>query len=306
MRTGAVLQFIGIALLLTGGGCASLTGGAYKIGKPYKIDGIVYTPHVDYSYSETGIASWYGKDFNGKSTANGETYNMHALTAAHRTLPLPSIVRVTNLENGRSLVVRINDRGPFSRGRIVDLSKRGAQLLGFEKEGTAMVQVDILPRESRAAAAKLNSRLYSKDNPPPPFPAPRVQVTSRFLKPPANGRIAWPPTANHRVAALPEGSRRKRNRFPNMAKVDGTVTRVPIPYAPGVYIQAGAYQMFVNAHRARARLGNLGLTRIIEVPHGKSQIFRVRIGPLHSVAQADALLAAVSATGYRDARIVIE
>ena len=102
----------------------------YKIGKPYKIDGIWYYPKEDYQYDETGIASWYGSKFHGRKTANGEIYDMNAVTAAHKTLPMPSYARVTNLENGRSLVLRINDRGPFVRSRIIDLSRRSAQLLG--------------------------------------------------------------------------------------------------------------------------------------------------------------------------------
>ena len=93
--------------------------GNYKVGKPYKIMGKWYYPKEDYSYSEIGTASWYGKDFHAKYTANGEIYDMNTLTAAHRTLPLPSIVRVTNLENGRSLVLRVNDRGPFAKNRII-------------------------------------------------------------------------------------------------------------------------------------------------------------------------------------------
>src|SRR5690349_12270675 len=101
----------------------------YKLGKPYQIEGAWYYPKVDYDYSETGIASWYGPDFHGKSTANGEIFDQNALTAAHKTLPMPTIVRVTNLENGRSIEVRINDRGPFKNNRVIDLTRRGAQLL---------------------------------------------------------------------------------------------------------------------------------------------------------------------------------
>lgn len=125
-------------------------GGIYKVGKPYKIAGRWYYPKEDYNYSETGIASWYGEDFNGKSTANGERYDMNTLTAAHRTLPLPCIVRVTNLQNRRSIVVRVNDRGPYVKDRIIDLSKRGAQLLGYIGQGTAKVKVEIMPKESKA------------------------------------------------------------------------------------------------------------------------------------------------------------
>ncbi|NBP73545.1 MAG: septal ring lytic transglycosylase RlpA family protein, partial [Alphaproteobacteria bacterium] len=119
------------------GGEVKQSEGRYKVGSPYQINGAWYYPAEDFEYSETGIASWYGPNFHGKKTANGEDYNQNDLTAAHRTLPMPSAVRVTNLENGRSLVLRINDRGPFARGRIIDVSRRGAQLLGFEKNGVA-------------------------------------------------------------------------------------------------------------------------------------------------------------------------
>lgn len=125
-------------------------GGIYKVGNPYQIAGRWYYPKEDYNYSESGVASWYGEDFNGKLTANGERYNMNTLTAAHRTLPLPSIVRVTNLQNGRSIVVRVNDRGPYVKDRIIDLSKHGAQLLGYMGQGTTKVKVEILAAESKA------------------------------------------------------------------------------------------------------------------------------------------------------------
>ena len=132
-------------------GTAAPSRGYYKIGAPYQVEGVWYYPGTDYSYDETGIASWYGPDFHGKYTASGEVYNMNDLTAAHPTLPLPSIVQVTNLDNGRSIVVRINDRGPYVRGRIIDLSRRAAQLIGMIGTGTAKVRVQILPDESRQA-----------------------------------------------------------------------------------------------------------------------------------------------------------
>ena len=109
--------------------------GQYKVGRPYQIAGVWYYPTVDYDYNETGIASWYGSDFHGLATANGEQYDMNGLTAAHRTLPLPSMVLVTNLENGKKLKVRVNDRGPFVDGRIIDLSQEAARKLGFETKG---------------------------------------------------------------------------------------------------------------------------------------------------------------------------
>ncbi len=131
--------------------------GNYKIGDAYKIQGKIYTPKVDYNYSEIGIASWYGKGFHGRLTANGATFNKNKITAAHRSLPLPSYVIVKNLENGKKIKVLINDRGPFYNNRIIDLSKKAAKKLGFSKKGIARVKVTILAKESRAIAKKLQT-----------------------------------------------------------------------------------------------------------------------------------------------------
>lgn len=113
----------------------------YKLGKPYTVAGIRYVPRDDRSYDRTGMASWYGKDFHGKPTATGRRYNMYEMTAAHTTLPTGTQVRVTNLENGRSVVVVVADRGPFSKKRIIDLSYAAAKHLGFIQQGTARVRV---------------------------------------------------------------------------------------------------------------------------------------------------------------------
>jgi rare lipoprotein A len=116
----------------------------FKIGAPYKINGTWYQPTFVTAYQATGIASWYGADYDGLYTANGEVYDMEALTAAHPTLPLPSIVQVTNLANGRTLVLRVNDRGPFVANRLIDLSRAAARELGFERQGLASVNVTYL------------------------------------------------------------------------------------------------------------------------------------------------------------------
>lgn len=128
----------------------------YTVGKPYEVAGTWYYPREDWSYDKTGIASWYGKQFQGRHTADGEIFDLTNLTAAHRTLPLPVVVRVTNLANGRSLKLRVNDRGPFvnTGDRIIDVSRRAAKLLGFEHAGTARVRVQIdLPDSLKAATA---------------------------------------------------------------------------------------------------------------------------------------------------------
>ena len=116
----------------------------YKVGNPYYINGIQYIPKEDPNYYEEGIASWYGPNFDGKLTANGEIFNQYAMTAAHRTLPIPSLVKVTNLENNKNIVLRINDRGPFVGNRIIDLSYKSAELLGIIKKGTGKVRVEII------------------------------------------------------------------------------------------------------------------------------------------------------------------
>ncbi|MFC1626496.1 septal ring lytic transglycosylase RlpA family protein [Pseudomonadota bacterium] len=121
------------------------SGGYRKTGKPYKIAGHWYYPLATADgYNETGIASWYGTKFHGKKTANGERYDMYAMSAAHKTLPLPTLVRVTNLDNGRSAVVRVNDRGPFVKSRVIDLSYAAAKSLGYDNAGTARVRVEVL------------------------------------------------------------------------------------------------------------------------------------------------------------------
>ena len=126
-----------------------------KIGKPYRIGWRKYYPEYDPDYDEEGVASWYGPNFHGKMTANGETYNQWAMTAAHPTLPMPSMVRVTDLKTGKSIVVRINDRGPFADGRIIDLSRAAAEALGTRARGLAKVRVQYLKPETEAYIAKL-------------------------------------------------------------------------------------------------------------------------------------------------------
>src|ERR1051325_7374603 len=146
----------------------------YKVGNPYQIDGVWYYPAVNYEYDETGIASWYGPGFVGHSTASGETYDQNALTAAHRTLPMPTLVRVTNLENGRQIQLRINDRGPFVNNRVIDLSLRAAQLLGMDQQGTAKVRVQVMAEESRALAVDAGAGQEAQAPKPTAAPAPKV------------------------------------------------------------------------------------------------------------------------------------
>ncbi len=121
-------------------------GGVYRVGAPYVVAGRTYVPMADPNYQAVGLASWYGDDFHGRMTANGEVFDLNGISGAHPTLPLPSYVRVSNLSNGRSIIVRINDRGPFHGNRIIDVSRRTADLLGFHASGTAWVRVEYVGR----------------------------------------------------------------------------------------------------------------------------------------------------------------
>lgn len=166
MRAGKLHVLLAIMLALALGGCGSGARHSafphYKIGSPYQINGQWYYPQQVTTYEAQGVASWYGEPFHGQLTANGEIYDMWRMTAAHPTLPLPSVVRVTNLYNGRSLLVRVNDRGPFVKDRLIDLSKGAARALGFELQGLAHVHVAYL------GPARLEDAITRVAHRPPP------------------------------------------------------------------------------------------------------------------------------------------
>src|SRR5215470_12626175 len=159
-------------------------GGSYKIGRPYELNGRTYVPAEDPNYRSEGIASWYGPDFHGKPTANGETFDMNGISAAHPTLPMPSYLRVTNLANGRSIIVRINDRGPYAKERVTDLSVGAAQALGFYEQGLTRVRIEYL---GRAPLGRSDDRmLLATLRHGSPAPAPslaRVAAAAPFALP---------------------------------------------------------------------------------------------------------------------------
>lgn len=166
-------------------------GGRYQVGKPYQVAGKWYTPAEDPNYSAIGLASWYGPNFHGRMTANGEIFDMNGISAAHPTLPLPSYVRVTNMANGRSMIVRVNDRGPYAHGRVIDLSSRVAEMLDFRHHGTAKVKVDYVGRaplngdDTRYLMASLNSPAV------PPLARPDAGQTIRVATRPVRKTISF-------------------------------------------------------------------------------------------------------------------
>lgn len=286
-------------------GAVTSGAGSYKIGDPYQVGGVWYYPKVEYDYRETGIASWYGPGFHGRKTANGEIYDQDGLTAAHRTLPLPSMVRVTNLENGRSLVVRVNDRGPFKSGRIIDLSRRAAQLLKFVNTGTAKVEVEVLETESRQVAT-----LALRDEAAAKAPAPAPVVPVKAARLPSNGSH----TLGRTALAAPRTDRSESPATPPRIatpihivepRLDGRVSRQPVTESK-IYVQAGAFLRRDNAARLSARLSTMGATSISEKKVEDRLFYRVRLGPLDTVDAADSLLNTLLANGYNEVAVVVD
>jgi len=273
------------------------SAGVYKIGDPYQINNVWYYPHEQPDYDETGIASWYGPTFYGKQTADGELYDGNALTAAHKTLPLPVNVRVTNLANGKSIVVRVNDRGPYAQGRIIDLSRRAAELLDVVQTGTARVRVTYLGRADLAPGAAPPSETPPEiANALPAAPAGKVDSSALAILP---GAAVLPPV---QVSALPTPVESLPLQ-PVSTEPTGQVDKVPVPAATNLYVQVGAFSSLANAKRLAASLG--GDLRISTLQRSGQTLYRVRTGPLASVEDADAALSRFSGQAA-DARIVVD
>ena len=265
------------------------TSPSYKVGNPYTVNGVTYEPKEDPNYAMTGIASWYGYPFHGQRTANGDIYDMNAMTAAHQTLPMPSYVRVTNLENGRSVVLQVNDRGPFVQGRIIDVSRRAADLLGFAEKGTTLVKVEAVGGASENLIA---TRGVVQDAPKVTVAAaPRPVVAVEALAP-APGVTLAPPPANNTPRFNPA--------------LPPEVTVVGVPATNRIFVQAGAFSNYESANTVRANLSALGPTAVTTVDVNGRQLYRVRVGPIENSARAETTLGMVIARGHTEARIIVD
>ena len=246
----------------------------YKVGKPYSIAGRWYHPQERFDLIEAGVASWYGPGFHGRVTANGERYDMHALTAAHRTLQLPSVVRVENLDNGRSIVVRVNDRGPYVDDRVIDLSRRAAEELDLHKKGLGRVRLTVLPNESRrmaqlaqngAPAGQMDDQVaLLNTNPPPVEPSP--------ARPPEVGQASVSVAASQPVGNL--------------------------------FLQAAAFSTESNAIRARSLLREFGPVLVDRFQRGDRTLYRVRVGPYAHRDEALTALERLREVGFEGAHLV--
>lgn len=343
MTTSIFLRRFGVLLAL-----ALLTACAptqplpgQKVGKPYMISGKLYFPSVDFNYDETGLASWYGPGFHGKYTASGEVFNQNALTAAHPTLPMPSIVRVTNVQNGKSLLVRINDRGPFAGGRLIDLSKGSAEHLGVHGKGLAHVRVQYLHNatqeylasrgikpapefkaQERQYAGGTNDTLTIDANESGEAPVEAVQASN--LEPPKpNGHkpiihliksaeaaeIETKPVVGKTEPLVDTSSEAhtavsedKPAIPPKRAFMSGSKKTQNTVAAKGAVVQAGAFASEANAKMLAAKLESLGSVEISPAQVGQKTLYRVRVNT--DSAEAFRVVERAKAAGAPDAHVV--
>jgi rare lipoprotein A len=254
----ALLALSALTLAACAGGPRPLDAGSagaptpryagYKVGKPYQVRGVWYYPQEQPNYDEIGIASWYGEQFHNKYTADGEVFDMGMASAAHKTLPLPSLVEVTNLANGRTVIVRVNDRGPFVDGRVIDMSKAAAAELGFVAAGVTQVRVRYVgkapaPPEPRQYQAS-NDKQPSLPKPGLKLPTPNVQVASLLAPPPLAPIVApiaapslspsiSPPPARAAAPPPPVVAPSAPSMMASAAPAVGAASLVPVPAATG-------------------------------------------------------------------------
>ena len=249
--------------------------GKFK-ANPYTVFGQTYYPISDArNYRATGIASWYGTKFHGQATANGEAYDLYGMTAAHKTLPLPSYVRVTNLENGRTVILRVNDRGPFYSDRIIDLSFAAAKKLGYAESGTARVKVEgIDPHEWWAAQGRPVPMVLAQpkmaNQPAPAVAQPVAVAASQPIE------QYTPPPEQHAAAVVPVQMDVKKNAS---------------PAASGLYLQVAAFANPDAAELLKAKLSETVPAKVFisSVVRNQQILHRVRLGPVETQAEAQQL-----------------
>ncbi len=254
----------------------------YKVGNKYSVNNKYYFPKKDLYYNKTGIASWYGPKFHGKLTANGEIYNQYALTAAHKTLPIPSAVRVTNLQNNKSVILRINDRGPFVNDRIIDLSSKAADILDLKKKGTGLVRVTILKEKSLMLEKLAKDGLFPEIYNLPKSEVPKVNV---------------PKMTSVKI----EGSK-KSNIVKRKINYDFKNAKKEF----SIYIKLASFNSMASAKLMKEKLSYIEKIKIYKV-HADSQVlYQVKAGPFLSVEKVDKLHLLLLKKGMQGAKIIIQ
>jgi rare lipoprotein A len=258
--------------------------------RPYQIKGVWYYPQPHYEYDEVGLASYYGEGdiFHGRPTATGEIFDKNGITGAHKTLPLPCMVEVTNLENGRQIQMKVNDRGPFIEGRIIDLSYRVAQLLGSAQKGVVKVRVRTLVPETLALNGIDPATVMVAQAAPPPSSQPEVLIPER----PAVVAVATLPT-------LPQEIFKKEEKPTILAKASTE------PLATGIFVDVGAHPTLEEAKKLSSQMDKLTDSPIAPIKSKGAKPYVVRIGPLPSMSQANQMLDQLTRAGHAMSRIVI-
>jgi peptidoglycan lytic transglycosylase len=221
-------------------------GGTYRVGKPYEVAGRLYVPEHDPAYRAEGIASWYGADFHGRLTANGEVYDKDGISAAHPTLPMPSYARVTNLSNGRSIVVRVNDRGPYAKDRVIDLSSKTAELLGYKGHGVARVRVEYVgPAPLEGSDDRRLLATLRDDGRPAPAPSSVLLASNSPYMPGRRG--TYVPVPPERPFELGDPTPRSADEAPRQTAARGSPWQSP-GFASAPPMSASSYAAgFVSA-----------------------------------------------------------
>ena len=297
-------------------------GGTYKVGEPYQIKGRWYRPSETPDYVATGVASWYGEYFHGRKTANGEWYDMERLSAAHPTLPLPAYVRVTNMENGRSIVVRVNDRGPYARDREIDMSWAAARELGFVRAGTARVQVKyigVAPLEGDVADMQYvdgGPGMRGPGGPNRPFFTASASAggKARASTGPRSSPLAAKlltdaplPTRKPLGTVGVAGRKPPRVAPATTAATTATTGEGPTPILPkGFFVRAASFRNVEYARSFREDLAALGVAEILPVEFGSGTLYQVRVGPFAELQGALEVQSRLARNGHRDARITRE
>ncbi|MEZ5996699.1 MAG: septal ring lytic transglycosylase RlpA family protein [Hyphomonadaceae bacterium] len=252
-----------------------------RVGPPYEANGRWYVPTPEPGYEQTGVASWYGPQFHGQRTANGEIYDQEALTAAHPTLPLNSLVQVTNLENGREVIVRITDRGPFVGERLIDLSHGAATVLGFEQAGRTRVHVRYLGPAPR--------RVNADGSTPAPARAPSPAPTRQAQEGPVS---LLPPAVETAALEAPP---------PPQAPAYTQASYQPAAAVGGYFVQVGAFSDPSNARRVADAVAAAGpVVMDVRQTASGAELFRVRVGPWASGQEAEAARRTLAGMGYGD------
>ena len=272
--------------------------------RPYTIKGVKYCPQQHYEYCCEGIASYYGGGdiFHGRPTATGERFDMNGVTAAHKTLPLPCIAEVTNLENGRQIQVKVNDRGPFVTGRIIDVSRRVAQLLGFEGKGTAKVRVKTLVAESLALNNIKNPTVMMAEKPAQsvnPIPeAAAVLLVETF---PSLPEDLFEDLSENLVEAEPLENLSSSPILPSPVHVRASTASVDT----GIFVQVGNYATHQEAQNLSSVIEDFKNVSVKSLRNAGAKPYAVRVGPFASMSQANEALDQLADAGHVMSRIVI-